>query len=68
LLHQPVIIAPVVGVTKTSHLIDAVEAAELEFTDDEFDYLAEPYTPRAIAGFGDVTDLSKKTNKASVFK
>ncbi len=68
LLHQPVIIAPVVGVTKTSHLIDAVEAADLEFTDDEFDYLAEPYTPRAIAGFGDVTDLSKKTNKASVFK
>ncbi|ODU07036.1 MAG: alcohol dehydrogenase [Pseudonocardia sp. SCN 72-86] len=68
LLHQPVIVAPVVGVTKQSHLLDAVAATELTISDDEFDFLAEPYTPRAIAGFGDVTDLRSGTNKASVFK
>jgi 1-deoxyxylulose-5-phosphate synthase len=69
LLHQSVIAAPVVGVTKMSHLTDAVEATELEISDDEFQFLAEPYTPRAIAGFGDVTDLdSRRNSKAGVFR
>ena len=69
LLHQPVIVAPVVGVTKMAHLTDAVEATEVELSDEEFAYLAEPYTPRGIAGFGDISDLSaQRANKSSVFK
>ena len=68
LLHQPVVVAPVVGVTKQSHLDDAVAATEVYLTDEEFDYLAEPYTPRAIAGYGDVSDLDSRRSKSSVFK
>jgi aryl-alcohol dehydrogenase-like predicted oxidoreductase len=68
LLHHPVVVAPVVGVTKMSHLEDAVAATEVELTEEEFHYLAEPYTPRGIAGYGDVSDLDSGRSKSSVFR
>ena len=68
LLHWPVVVAPVVGVTKMEHLTDAVAAVDVQLSEEEFLYLAEPYTPRAIAGFGDVSDLGGRRDKGSVFK
>ena len=50
-LRNPVITSPLVGVTKTSHIDDAVAALDVVLTDDEVAALEEPYTPRAIVGF-----------------
>jgi len=45
-LRNPVVTAPIVGVTKPRHLADAVAALDLELTDDETVALEHPYTPR----------------------
>src|ERR1700712_4117727 len=50
-LRNPVITAPLVGVTKAQHIDDAVAALDLVLTDDEVTALEEPYSPRAIVGF-----------------
>ncbi|WP_369252047.1 aldo/keto reductase [Geodermatophilus amargosae] len=51
LLAQPVVTAPIVGVTRAGHLDDAVAAVELSLTDEEVARLEEPYRPHAVAGF-----------------
>ena len=46
-LANPVVAAPIVGVTKMSHLEEAVAALEVELTAEEKQQLEEAYTPRA---------------------
>ena len=46
-LANPVVAAPIVGVTKMSHLEEAVAALEVELTAEEKRRLEEVYTPRA---------------------
>lgn len=50
LLRNPVITAPIVGVTKPHHLDDAVAALEFELTGDEVRLLESAYEPHRIAG------------------
>lgn len=50
LLRNPVVTAPIVGVTKPHHLEDAVAALDFSLTDDEVRLLEEPYEPHRIAG------------------
>jgi aryl-alcohol dehydrogenase (NADP+) len=50
LLSNPVVTAPIVGVTKSQHLTDAIAAADLELSDEDIDALEEPYRPHPIAG------------------
>jgi 1-deoxyxylulose-5-phosphate synthase len=50
-LKNPVVDAPIVGVTKQHHLVDAVAALDLELTDDEVAALEEPYRPRQATFF-----------------
>jgi aryl-alcohol dehydrogenase-like predicted oxidoreductase len=50
-MQQPAVTAPIVGVTKQSHLDDAVAAVELQLTDDELRSLEEHYVPRRPEGF-----------------
>ncbi|MDT7783288.1 MAG: 1-deoxyxylulose-5-phosphate synthase [Pseudonocardiales bacterium] len=50
-LHRnPVVTAPIVGVTKPAHLDDAVASLEVELTDDEVQQLESAYEPHRIAG------------------
>jgi 1-deoxyxylulose-5-phosphate synthase len=42
LLHKPGVTAPIVGATRTEHIVDAVAAAALELTRDEIARLEEP--------------------------
>jgi 1-deoxyxylulose-5-phosphate synthase len=51
LLRNPVVTSPIVGVTKPSHLSDAIAAVDVSLDDDEVAYLDEPYVPHAVAGF-----------------
>ncbi len=50
-LHNPVVVAPIVGPTKSHHLSDAVAALDLTLTDDEVRALEEHYTPRLPSGY-----------------
>lgn len=46
-LANPVVASPIVGVTKMSHLEEAVSALDVELTAEEKQRLEEVYTPRA---------------------
>jgi len=50
-LAKPVVTAPIVGVTKDSHLDDAVAAVDVQLTGEEITRLEEPYTPHPVVGF-----------------
>jgi aryl-alcohol dehydrogenase-like predicted oxidoreductase len=59
LRHNPVVVAPLVGASKPSHLDDAVASLEIELTNDEVWSLQVPYTPRAdFQGTSDASALS----------
>jgi aryl-alcohol dehydrogenase (NADP+) len=51
ILAQPVVTAPIVGVTKDHHLDDAVAAVDVQLSAEEIARLEEPYTPHAVVGF-----------------
>jgi aryl-alcohol dehydrogenase (NADP+) len=51
MLGNPAVTSPIVGVTKPSHLTDAVAAVDVSLDDDEVAYLEDPYVPHAVAGF-----------------
>jgi aryl-alcohol dehydrogenase-like predicted oxidoreductase len=51
LLRNPVVTSPIVGVTKPSHLSDAIAAVDVELDADEVGYLEESYVPHAVVGF-----------------
>ncbi|MDO4881773.1 MAG: aldo/keto reductase [Oscillospiraceae bacterium] len=42
--------SPVVGATKLYHIEGAAKAVDLELTDEEINYLEEPYVPHPLAG------------------
>ncbi|MDW8276902.1 MAG: aldo/keto reductase, partial [Anaerolineales bacterium] len=50
LLHKPPVVAPIVGATKISHLEDAVAALSVRLSQEEMNYLEEPYQPHRIVG------------------
>lgn len=49
--QQAAVTAPIVGVTRASHLEDAIASVDLELTAGELQALAAPYTPRPAEGF-----------------
>ena len=50
LLSKKNVVSPIVGVTKISHLMDAIKAVGVKLTEDEIKYLEEPYTPHEVVG------------------
>ncbi|KAG0254493.1 hypothetical protein DFQ27_006807 [Actinomortierella ambigua] len=46
LLAQPYVTAPVLGVSKEEHVVDAVNALAIQLTAEEIKYLEEAYVPR----------------------
>ena len=60
LRHNPVVVAPLVGVSKRSHLHDAVASLDLELTAGEVAELEAPYTPRHdFQGVSDDAELAR---------
>jgi 1-deoxyxylulose-5-phosphate synthase len=51
LLGKPHVSAPIVGVTKTHHLDDALAAADLTLSDEEVAKLEAPYRPHEPCGY-----------------
>lgn len=50
LLHKPGVSAPIIGATKIKHMDDAVDAVDIELTEEDILYLEEPYVPKPILG------------------
>lgn len=50
LLSKPLLAAPVIGATKSSHVEDAARAVEVHLTADEISYLEELYQPHPVVG------------------
>jgi 1-deoxyxylulose-5-phosphate synthase len=50
LLSKPVISAPIVGVTRSQQLEEALGALSIELSPEEIEQLESPYEPHAIAG------------------
>jgi aryl-alcohol dehydrogenase-like predicted oxidoreductase len=50
LLHKPGVTAPIVGASKIYQLDQAIEALEIELSDDDMQYLEELYLPHPVLG------------------
>jgi aryl-alcohol dehydrogenase-like predicted oxidoreductase len=50
LLSKPVVSAPIVGVTSSAQLADALSAVSVDLSAEEVEQLEAPYEPHAIAG------------------
>lgn len=50
LLQKPSVVAPMIGATKESHLVDAVGAIDLVLSKEEVAYLEELYVPHKVTG------------------
>jgi len=60
LRHNPVVVAPLVGAGKPSHIEDAVASLAIELTDDEVVALERPYTARHDwQGVSDPAELAR---------
>ncbi len=57
---QPVVVAPLVGASRSTHIDDAVASLEIELTEDEIERLERPYTPRDdFQGVSDEAELQR---------
>jgi aryl-alcohol dehydrogenase-like predicted oxidoreductase len=50
LLHKPGVTAPIIGASKMRYLDEAVEALDIELSDEDMQYFEELYQPREILG------------------
>jgi len=50
LLHQPAVVAPIVGATKPAHLADAIAAVDVTLSVEERAALDERYQPHRVLG------------------
>jgi 1-deoxyxylulose-5-phosphate synthase len=67
LRKNPVVVAPLVGATKPSHLEDAVASLDVTLTDDERAALEAPYTPRYdFQGISDDAELARISAKLGI--
>jgi aryl-alcohol dehydrogenase-like predicted oxidoreductase len=51
LYNKKYVTSPIVGISKTEQLNDLLGALDIQLTDEEINYLEEPYTPRDIYGY-----------------
>jgi aryl-alcohol dehydrogenase-like predicted oxidoreductase len=50
MVHKPFVTAPIIGASKPSHLVDAIDALSLKLEKDEINRLESPYGPHAVSG------------------
>jgi len=50
LFHEERVDTPIVGTTSVEHLEDAVEALDVDLSDSDVEWLAEPYEPVRVSG------------------
>lgn len=50
-LQKEAVVSPIIGSTKVSHIEDGVAALSIKLTQEEIEYLEEPYVPHSVVGF-----------------
>jgi aryl-alcohol dehydrogenase-like predicted oxidoreductase len=64
---NPVVVAPLVGANKKSHIDDAVASLDITLTEDEKAALETPYTPRYdFQGVSDDDELARMATKIGI--
>ncbi|KAF9311137.1 hypothetical protein BG003_007721 [Podila horticola] len=48
LLSKPFVLSPIVGISKEEHLHDLIGALSVKLTEEECQYLEEPYVPKPL--------------------
>lgn len=67
LRRHPVVVAPIVGASKTTHIDDAIASLAIDLTDDEAARLEQPYTPRCdFQGISDPAELARISAKIGI--
>jgi 1-deoxyxylulose-5-phosphate synthase len=67
LRRNPVVVAPIMGASKTSHIDDAVGSFAIDLTDEEVSRLEHPYTRRNDSqGISDDAELSRISAKIGI--
>jgi aryl-alcohol dehydrogenase-like predicted oxidoreductase len=67
LRRNRVVVAPLVGATKPSHITEAVASLEINLTDEEVATLESPYTPRYdFQGISDDAELARISAKIGI--
>lgn len=57
---KPVVVAPLVGASRTAHIDDAIASLDIDLTTDEVTRLERPYTPRYdFQGISDDAELAR---------
>jgi 1-deoxyxylulose-5-phosphate synthase len=60
LRRNRVVVAPIVGASRTAHIDDAITSLGIDLTDEEAARLKKPYTPRYdFQGVSDPTELAR---------
>lgn len=50
LLQKEQVVAPIIGATKESHLLDAIPVLDLKLSQEDITYLESPYRPHEVVG------------------
>jgi len=50
MLHKSYVTSPIIGASKMDHLDQAINALEIELSDEEIEYLEAPYVPHEVLG------------------
>lgn len=50
LLHRPGVDSPIIGATKMAHLEQAIAALDISLSQEDMDFLEEPYQPHPVLG------------------
>ncbi|MNP08829.1 L-glyceraldehyde 3-phosphate reductase [compost metagenome] len=50
-LQKEAVVSPIIGSTKVSHIEYGVAALSIKLTQEEIEYLEEPYVPHSVVGF-----------------
>jgi len=67
LRRNPVVVAPLVGAGKPSHIDEAVASLELDLTDEDARRLEAPYTPRYdFQGISDDAELARISARVGI--
>jgi aryl-alcohol dehydrogenase (NADP+) len=50
MLHKPGVTSPIIGASKMHHLEEALDALDIQLSDEDIDFLEQPYLPHPVLG------------------
>jgi aryl-alcohol dehydrogenase-like predicted oxidoreductase len=67
LRRNPVVVAPILGASRASHIDEAIAALSIDLSDEEVSRLERPYTPRHdFQGISDPAELARISDRIGI--